>query len=180
MPISVVNLLGNHGNLEKAKNIIKANAVDITPTDGRIASDDFLTAQTARKIGQSDQLQFRQIAILRYGALGTVFLFIFIAATSMVVFFDRRRLYCALQMLFCGLNFALTALTASWGEDYYGVGYFAAAFVSAAVAIVIAERTFEKLNYLTFIGNNPSIAGAPGGFWLSLGDILKLLRLKSG
>ena len=105
-------------------------------------------------------LQFRQIAILRYGALGSVFQFIFIAATSMIVFFDRRSHYCALQMLFFVLNFSLTVLTISWGEDYYGVGYFLAAFISSAVAIVVADRTFARLNYLTFIGNNPSIYGA--------------------
>ena len=105
-------------------------------------------------------LQFRQIAILRYGALGSVFQFVFIAATSMIVFFDRRAHYCALQLLFFVLNFSLTVLTISWGEDYYGVGYFLAAFISSAVAIVVADRTFARLNYLTFIGNNPSIYGA--------------------
>lgn len=128
---------------------------------------------TAPAIVDIFNLQFRQIAILRYGALGSVFLFIFIAATSMVVFFDRRRLYCALQIMFCGLNLTLTALSVSWGEDYYGVGYFAAALISAAVALVIAERTFEKLNYLTFIGNNPSITGARRGFWQSFGSLLR-------
>ena len=104
-------------------------------------------------------LQFRQIAILRYGALGSVFIFIFIAATSIIVFFDRRRIYAALQALFFSLNLVLTALTVHWGEDYYGVGYFAAAFIASAVALVVAEQTFVKLNYLTFIGNNPSVTG---------------------
>lgn len=110
-------------------------------------------------------LQFRQIAILRYGALGSVFQFIFIAATSMIVFFDRRQIYFWLQVLFFALNLALSALTVSLGEEYYGVGYFAAALVSSAVALVIAERTFADLNYLTFIGNNPSIRGAGLPLW---------------
>jgi polysaccharide biosynthesis protein PelG len=110
-------------------------------------------------------LQFRQIAILRYGALGSVFQFIFIAATSMIVFFDRRQIYLWLQVLFFALNLALSALTVSLGEEYYGVGYFAAALISSAVALVIAERTFADLNYLTFIGNNPSIRGASLPWW---------------
>ena len=105
-------------------------------------------------------LQFRQIAILRYGALGSVFLFVFIATTSMVVFFDRRRLYAGLQFLFFALNLGLTALTVHWGEDYYGAGYFAASFIASAVALVVADQTFGNLNYLTFIGNNPSVRGA--------------------
>lgn len=104
-------------------------------------------------------LHFRQIAILRYGALGSVFLFVFIATTSMVVFFDRRRLYALLQFLFFALNLGLTALTVYWGEDYYGVGYFAASFIASAVALVVADQTFSRLNYLTFIGNNPSVSG---------------------
>jgi polysaccharide biosynthesis protein PelG len=104
-------------------------------------------------------LQFRQIAILRYGALGSVFLFIFIAATSMIVFFDRRRMYALLQVLFFTLNLVLTALSVRLGEDYYGTGYFAACVIASAVALIVAEQTFEKLNYLTFVGNNPSVTG---------------------
>ncbi len=120
---------------------------------------------TAPAIVESLNLQFRQISILRYGALGSVFQFIFIAATSMIVFFDRRKIYCALQVLFLALNLVLSILTVAWGEDYYGAGYFVAAFISSAVALIIAERTFAALNYLTFIGNNPSITGAPRPLW---------------
>ena len=127
----------------------------------------------APAIVESLNLQFRQIAILRYGALGSVFQFIFIAATSMIVFFDRRKIYCALQALFLVLNLALSMLTVAWGEDYYGVGYFAAALVSSAVALVIAERTFARLNYLTFIGNNPSVTAARRPFWTRVRALLK-------
>ncbi len=102
-------------------------------------------------------LQFRQIAILRFGALGAVFQFIFIASTSLLLFFDRRRLYLALQMLFFTLNLTLTAATIGLNEDYYGVGYFAACLISSFAAFVLADRTFVHLNFLTFIGNNPSI-----------------------
>ncbi len=117
----------------------------------------------APAIVESLNLQYRQIAILRYGALGSVFHFIFIAATSMVVFFDRRIVYCILQVMFFVLNLALTLLTISWGEDYYGVGYFAAALISGAIALLVADSTFTRLNYLTFIGNNPSVTGERTG-----------------
>ena len=110
-------------------------------------------------------LQFRQIAILRYGALGTVFQFIFIAATALIIFFDRRKIYCTLQALFLALNTAFSFVSIWFGEDFYGTGFFAAAFVSSLIAVTIAERTFAHLNYLTFIGNNPSIVTAmPGRF----------------
>jgi uncharacterized membrane protein len=63
-------------------------------------------------------------------------------------------------MLFFSLSLTLSAVTVRLGEDYYGVGYFAASFVASLVALIIAERTFATLNYLTFIGNNPSIVVA--------------------
>ena len=102
-------------------------------------------------------LQFRQIDILRYGALGAVYQFILIAATSMLIFFDRRRLYLWLQVLFLALNAGLTVATLALGEDYYGVGYFAACLIVSFIAYLAADRTFTRLNYLTFIGNNPSV-----------------------
>ncbi len=107
-------------------------------------------------------LQFRQIAILRYGALGAVFHFVFIAATSILLFFDRRRRFLFLQTLFFVLNVGLAAVSIRLGEDFYGAGYFAACLISGAVAYVMAERTFERLNFLTFLGNNPSIVGSGG------------------
>ena len=81
----------------------------------------------------------------------------------MIVFFDRRRIYLSLQGLFFVLNLTLSAVTVRLGEDYYGVGYFAASFIASLVALVIAERTFANLNYLTFIGNNASIVVANSG-----------------
>lgn len=123
-------------------------------------------ALSAPAIIETLNLQFRQVAILRFGALGSVFLFVFIAATSIIVFFDRRRIYCALQVLFLALNAGFAYVTASWGEEYYGVGYFLASFLSAAVALVVADRTLARLNYLTFIGNNPSVIGSGSGRWM--------------
>lgn len=102
-------------------------------------------------------LQFQQISILRYGAIGAVFQFVFISSTSMLLFFDRRRLYLALQCIFLVLNGGLTLLTVHLGETYFGVGYFAACLIASMFAYLAADRTFERLNFLTFLGNNPSI-----------------------
>lgn len=102
-------------------------------------------------------LQFQQISILRYGAIGAVFQFVFISSTSMLLFFDRRRLYLALQAIFLVLNGGLTLLTVHLGETYFGVGYFAACLIASMFAYLAADRTFERLNFLTFLGNNPSI-----------------------
>jgi uncharacterized membrane protein len=53
-----------------------------------------------------------------------------------------------------------TYLTLRLGEEYQGVGYFAACLIAAFVAYRLADRTFADLNYLTFIGNNPSVTAA--------------------
>lgn len=105
-------------------------------------------------------LQFRQVSILRYGALGAVFQFIFIACSAMLLFFDRRRTYLRVQLFFLAIMASLTLATLAAGEEYHGVGYFIACLLAAFVAYRLADRTFGDLNYLTFIGNNPSVAAA--------------------
>ncbi len=115
---------------------------------------------SAPLIVSSLNLQFQQISILRYGALGAVFQFIFISSTSLLLFFDRRRLYLALQVLFLTLNAGFTMMTVARGETYFGVGYFAACLIASFIAYLATVRTFERLNFLTFIGNNPSISEA--------------------
>ncbi len=107
-------------------------------------------------------LQFRQIAILRFGALGAMFQFVFIAATALLLFFDRRRLFLLTQVLYLVLNASLAIVSLRLGEDFYGVGYFVAAVASALVAFWVAGSTIERLNFLTFIGNNPTIITSAG------------------
>ena len=118
-------------------------------------------------------LQFRQVSILRYGALGAVFQFIFIACSAMLLFFDRRRTYLRVQLVFLAAMAGFTLATLIAGEEYHGVGYFAACLVASFVAYRLADRTFGDLNYLTFIGNNPSVVAStswrPSGLLAALG-----------
>jgi len=115
---------------------------------------------TAPLIIESLGLQFRQISILRYGSLGAVFQFIFIACSAILLFFDRRRMFLRLQMMMLGLMSAFTLLSLRLGSEFYGVGYFVACLIGGFVAYQLADRTFANLNFLTFIGNNPSIEPA--------------------
>jgi uncharacterized membrane protein len=125
-------------------------------------------------------LQFRQVSILRYGALGAVFQFIFIACSAMLLFFDRRRTYLRVQALFLVLMAGFTWLALLGGEEYHGVGYFAACLVAAFVAYRLADRTFSDLNYLTFIGNNPSVAASSSWRRRGLLAVLGLRRRPTG
>lgn len=132
---------------------------------------------SAPLIVEALNLQFQQISILRYGALGAVFQFIFISSTSMLLFFDRRRLYLTLQVIFLVLNAGLTLLTVKLGETYFGVGYFVACLVASFIAYLAADRTFDRLNFLTFLGNNPSIEEASESVQRRRGRLGRLVRL---
>lgn len=156
---------GTIGQIEAARtrlaNTSMNNLVLITVTQVGICAAMVLLAPA---IIDALNLQFRQIAILRYGSLGAVFQFVLIAATSILLFFDRRRIYLGLQVLFLLLNAGLTVLTIRFGEDFYGVGYFLACLIVSFIAFLAADRTFKRLNYLTFIGNNPSVWPDAGGW----------------
>jgi uncharacterized membrane protein len=103
-------------------------------------------------------LQFRQISILRFGTLSALFQFIFLACSAVLLFLDRRWSYLVLQVLFLVLNGALTWVTMKLGWRFHGLGFFIAALISSLAAFVWMERSLNNLNYLTFIGNNPSVA----------------------
>ncbi|MFM9938558.1 MAG: exopolysaccharide Pel transporter PelG [Hyphomicrobiaceae bacterium] len=115
---------------------------------------------TAPLVIETLGLQFRQISILRYGALGAVFQFVFIACSAMLLFFDRRRMYLLTQLFLFGLMAGLTMVSLRLGPEFYGVGYFLACVIGGFVAYFLADRTFTNLNFLTFVGNNPSIEPA--------------------
>lgn len=154
---------GTYSQIEEARSQMHGFTLDNLTliTVGQIGICAVL-ALTAPLLVEALGLQFRQVAILRYGALGAVFQFIFIACSAMLLFFDRRRLYVSLQLIFLASMAGLTLLSVRLGEDYYGTGYFLACLVSAFIAYRLADRTFENLNYLTFIGNNPSIQASTG------------------
>lgn len=130
------------------------NLTLITVLQAGIASVLMLTAPL---IVDQLGLQFRQIAILRYGALGVVFQFILIASSALILYFDRRRIYLALQLFFFVSMASLTWLTIRLGEETYGVGFFLASLLTSALAFATVLSTLQRLNYLTFLGNNSSI-----------------------
>ncbi len=153
--------IGSHGTLnqiEKARSRLASYTLDhLTLITAVQAGFTGLVVLVAPGIIDMLGMQFRQITILRYGAMGSVFQFIYIAATSLLLFFDRRNLYLAVSALFCGLNAGLAVLSIWLGEDYYGTGYFLACLVAGLVSFGLLVATLQRLNYLTFIGNNPSI-----------------------
>ena len=159
---------GTYGQIEDARQRLHVHTLEnlALVTVGQIGVSAVLV-MLAPVLIDALGLQFRQVSILRYGALGAVFQFIFIACSAMLLFFDRRRTYLRLQVFFLVSMAGATLATIGLGEEYFGVGYFAACLATAFLAYKLADRTFADLNYLTFIGNNPSVAASssyrPGG-----------------
>jgi uncharacterized membrane protein len=155
---AIIRAHGTLRQIETARERLAAYTLDnlalVTFVQAGISA---VLALAAPAIIETLSLQFRQIAILRFGAIGGVFQFLLIASTAMLLFFDRRNLYLGIQALFAGLVLSLTVVTLVLGENYYGVGYFLASVISGFVAYRIAARTFDRLNFLTFLGNNPAI-----------------------
>jgi uncharacterized membrane protein len=115
---------------------------------------------TAPLIAEALNLQFRQISILRFGTMGTLFQFIFLACSAVLLFLDRRWAFLVLQIVFLALTVVLTWISIQMGWRYHGLGFLAAALISSICAFVVMERSLANLNFLTFIGNNPSVRGA--------------------
>jgi uncharacterized membrane protein len=62
-----------------------------------------------------------------------------------------------LQLVFLLLNGGLTLVLIPLGPNYLGLGFLAASGLSALIAYLALARTLYRLEYLTFIANNPAV-----------------------
>lgn len=112
-------------------------------------------------------LLFQQTGILRNGAIGVFFHLGFLAASTMLLFLDRLAAFAWLQGLFLVLNLILTALSLALPPEAYGLGYMAAAALSAFAAIFVLENTSDDIVALTFAEAHRPPSSAPR--WPALG-----------
>lgn len=116
-----------------------------------------LVALSAPSVIELLDMQFRQVGTLRLGLIGAVFQFLFITCSSLTLYFDRRIVFLILQTCFLILNASLTWLLLPLGQNYLGLGFLMAAVISAIIAYLALVRTLYRLDYLTFIANNPAV-----------------------
>jgi uncharacterized membrane protein len=116
-----------------------------------------LVAASAPAVVEVLDMQFRQVGTLRLGVIGAAFQFLFITCSSLTLYFDRRMVFLALQAVFLVLNGGLTWALLPLGQTYLGLGFLAASAISALVAYLALVRTLYRLDYLTFIANNPAV-----------------------
>jgi uncharacterized membrane protein len=116
-----------------------------------------LVALSAPLVVDLLDMQYRQVGTLRFGLIGAAFQFLFITCSSLMLYFDRQVMFFALQTLFLVLNAALTWALLALGANYLGLGFLLASAISALIAYLALARTLYRLDYLTFIANNPAV-----------------------
>src|SRR5262245_8299891 len=116
-----------------------------------------LVALSAPLVVDALDMQFRQVGTLRLGLIGAAFQFLFITCSSLTLYFDRQVVFFVLQTIFLALNGLLTWALLSLGPTYLGLGFLAASAISALIAYLALARTLYRLDYLTFIANNPAV-----------------------
>lgn len=97
------------------------------------------------------------IPIFRYAIVGAAAQLLLIMTMTVLAYFDLRQELLGVAALFLALNTALTALAIWLGPEYAGYGYALSAWLSFAVAFMIARARVAKLPYLTFVANNPAL-----------------------
>lgn len=102
-------------------------------------------------------MDYRQVAMFRFGVLGAAFHVLIVTATVLLSYFDLRWDNLKLQAFFLVAN-AIGAIACLWaGFAYYGYGYFLAAAATAVYGLWLAYRRIGELPYVTFVANNPAL-----------------------
>ena len=114
----------------------------------------------ASSIVELSGLHYQQVGILRLGALGALFQFVFFSATSLLLFFERHAQFLWLQVMFLVLQVVMTALTVHLGPATYGLGNLVACVFSGLTALVVLEATMRKLTFITFFSASRSYPAA--------------------
>ncbi len=94
---------------------------------------------------------YEQIGIFRLGVLGAFFHAVVLFQSTLLAYFDLRRINLILQIVFLLLNGTLTFICLQLGPNYYGFGYFAAGVLSSILGYLALLYAVTNLPYLTFV-----------------------------
>ncbi|HEY8579414.1 MAG TPA: exopolysaccharide Pel transporter PelG [Beijerinckiaceae bacterium] len=109
-----------------------------------------LVILTAPDLAPAAGLQYQQIGVLRLGVVAALLQFVFLTASSLLVFFDRAGPFAALQACGLALQAGLTWAVQTFAPDAIGYGHLLACAASAVLATHLLERTLTRLPFLTF------------------------------
>ncbi|MFV0368449.1 MAG: exopolysaccharide Pel transporter PelG [Hyphomicrobiaceae bacterium] len=106
---------------------------------------------TAPLIIEATNLQYAQVPVLRLCAIAVLFQFVFLVATSLLIFFERHREFFLLQVMFLVLSAACTMITVKIGPLSYGFGILIASVISGIVANAVLINVVRNINFYSFI-----------------------------
>lgn len=100
----------------------------------------------------ADVLGFRwqQVGILRLGALGSFFQFVFVSISVLLLFLQRPRAFFMIAAFALIMTVLGTLATIMLGPQYYGYGFLAAMALSAIAAVMTLDHALTNLERLVF------------------------------
>ena len=101
-------------------------------------------------------IDFEQLGMFRIGTLGALFHIMFLGASIIISYFDKRMSMLKLQAIFLVSNGVLTWLFLPLGFPFYGYGYFLSAAISFVASFIVIARFVGDLPYHTFVVDNSS------------------------
>ncbi|GLI56683.1 membrane protein [Propionigenium maris DSM 9537] len=110
-----------------------------------------LMAKTIFHYFEMDLYLLELFRIFIFAAFCTVFISIFI---TVFLYLDARMEALLISVLFFLTNSVFTFFFTLKGEEYTGIGFFLASFLTLIVARGLLLRAFENLNYTTFYRQN--------------------------
>lgn len=85
--------------------------------------------------------------ILSFGAYCSISMFIIVLIE---LYFENRKGALIVTTTFLFSNILFTLISLKFGENYYGFGFFASAFISLVIAILSLEKFLKNIDYITF------------------------------
>lgn len=147
--------IGDHASLDEVtarqKQLQKATLDLIESIFVRQAAIATIVVFTAPLIVSLARLPFSSVGVLRLCAIAVLFQLVFLAATSLLLFFARYRAYFALQVLLLALTALGTTINLHFDPSIYGFGLLVAAVFSGGAAYIVLCQAVGDLDYLTFV-----------------------------
>jgi len=91
-----------------------------------------------------------QTGVFQVVLLGSFLLLLFLTFLTVLFYLDERRSALLCCIVFAGTNIGVTGASIYFGEQWYGVGYVAAAMAGLAFSSRLAEKHLEDLMFVTF------------------------------
>ena len=107
-------------------------------------------------------MRYSQIGIFRLGIAATVFHFIFLTCSAIILFLDLRQTYFTFQLIFLILSACLTSFFLTLGPTYLGYGYLVTCCICGTIAYIVMTTCLRRINYYIFVASIPKNRKAQG------------------